>query len=156
MNLWALPLLLACTAKVHTDDTGTGETGDTADTGDSAESGDTEETGDTANDPPVILAVTRLECTGGATEAEQTWYTDLTVDDPQGADTVLDGEFRVYGDTKTKLAYYGLECHEGVCSAYFRAEYDHLTCDMAPTLSFSFRVRDEPGLWSEELSATVP
>lgn len=157
MTVWALPLLLACAAKVHTDgdDSGadTAETGDTADT---AESGDTEETGDTANDPPVILRVTRLECTGGATEAEQTWYVDLEVDDPQGAETVLDGEMRVYGESKTKLAYYGLPCHDGVCDTYFRAEYDHLTCDLAPTLRFVFRVRDEPGLWSEELSTTVP
>lgn len=137
-----LALLAGCQfASLKVGDTGDTGAGDTADT-----SGDT---GDTAAEVrPEVVSVDRLDCVPDETYGE-TWYIELTADDPQGADTVLIGSITVLGSDGQVLAGYGLDCWDGACDAYFRAEYDGLTCAMAPGLTFVFAVQDEDGNWSE-------
>jgi hypothetical protein len=121
---------------------------------DSAESAPPEETaGDTADTAasevnPFITAVTELYCQDEGEQGE-TWYVTVLCDDPQGADTVQIGSQTILAEDGTPIANYGLDCYDGVCDSYWRAEYDGISCAMAASILFVFAVQDIDFHWSE-------
>lgn len=131
----ALPLLLLLTAC---------DGGDPKDdTADTADSGETDTQGDGVT--PTILSVDRVECSDQQSAGE-TWSFSLSVDDPQGADSVDGGTVEVVSSADQVIADYAFPCNnEGVCEGSFRAAYDGVTCAMSGTMTFRFTVTDVDG-----------
>lgn len=137
---WLLPLaLFAC-------DDGKGGGDDDDDSGD----GDTADTVDESI-APEILSVDNVSCTEYQSAGEA-WAINLTVTDPQGADTVSGGDYQILdSDSGGELAAYTLTCNEGACIGSFRADMDSITCALEGSVTFRFVVEDEEG----NLSAPV-
>lgn len=131
----SLLVLVACSAKPEVQD-------DTADT-----------STDTSTSPvvevnPFVAVVDRVECTTQQS-AGDTWDIGLTVDDPQGSDTVSDGEYAVLSEKGGELTRQTLACGNGGCFGSFRADLTGIGCDMQGDVSLSFVVEDEDGNLSE-------
>ncbi len=126
-------LLAGCSgAADKADDTG-GETG----------GGDTNDTVDETV-APEILSIDLVQCTQQQSAGE-VWQMQLTVDDPQGADTIASGAVSVQNEEGGELANYDIACNDGSCIGSFRADYDGITCASEGSISFVFQVTDEDG-----------
>lgn len=88
------------------------------------DTGDTWEPGAYA---PIIVSIDRVACANDATLGD-IWDLALTVDDPQGADTVEAGVVSVQDGAAGELGRYPLACAEGACTGGFRADYDGIAC----------------------------
>lgn len=97
---------------------------------------------------PIIETVDRAECTTQQS-AGDTWDFSLTVNDPQGADTVDHGEYVVLSEKGGELTREALDCTGGGCYGYFRADLTGIGCDMVGEVSITFVVVDESGNESE-------
>ena len=120
-----------------------GEKDDTAAEGDA----DTDTDADSDADPniaPVIVSVDRVECTGQQSAGE-VWDSQITVDDPQGADTVGAGEFHVLSSGGGELATGELACGNALCFGTWRADLTGVGCDMVGDISVRFIVTDDDG-----------
>jgi hypothetical protein len=94
---------------------------------------------------PSVVSVDRIECTTQQSAGE-VWQMELTVDDPQGADTVASvGRVSVLNDRGGELAAYDIACNDGSCFGSIRADYDGITCALSGSLTFRFVVTDEDG-----------
>jgi hypothetical protein len=78
------------------------------------------------------------------------WIAELTVDDPQGDDTVesfFEGLTVYYGDTE--MATYYLVCGDGTCNATFKESENSVLCSSAEEYTMSFRIIDGDDNWSD-------
>ena len=127
MGLVVLAMVLGC-GGFDAKDRDLGD--DTADSGatDSASDSGGDSGGDSGAVVPWITGVADIHCEGDPDD--ETWYDTITVDDPQGAQTVIDGWLYVQNLDGADLATYGLNCDDGACDGYFRAEYDGIPCAM--------------------------
>lgn len=114
-----------------------------ADTGGAADAG-------RADAIPWIVSVDRVECSAEGAMGD-VWQLALTVDDPQGASTVVAGEAAVVASDGSVLAAYGLMCGRGACVGNFAADYDGIVCDMRGAVVLRFTVTDADGNVSEPL-----
>lgn len=132
LRLFLLPLLLvACPSDEKDDDT------------DDTSGGAAEDSVDDAVQP-VINSVDVVDCVEYQSAGEA-WSLTLSVDDPQGADTVAGGSYDVLNAEGGVLATYTLTCNEGSCIGSFRAEYDSITCALEGSVTFRFVIEDEDG-----------
>ena len=139
MRLVPLFLLLACTGK---DDAGDDTAGDTGDTGDSGAS----------EFSPAVVSVDRVACPEQQSAGEG-WSFTITLDDPQGVDTVDGGTVYARDPSGAALAEYAFPCDDaGQCSGSFRAAYDGIACSMGGTLVLGFVVVDQQDYASAEYS----
>lgn len=110
-------------------------------------SADADADADTDVDPdlaPFVVTVDRVECTGQQSAGE-TWDSQLTVDDPQGADTVRAGDYHVLNSDGGELATGQLACGAGQCFGTWRADLTGVTCAMEGDVTVRFYVEDEDG-----------
>lgn len=129
----SLLLLAACGGKEADDTAGADDTADT----------DTDtQTGDGVS--PTVIAVTSLTCEK-IQSAGDVWSFTVSVDDPQGVDTVDGGDVAVLNEQGGELASYALACGAGECVGQFRAAYDGIGCTMQGEVTLRFVVRDEDG-----------
>ncbi len=97
---------------------------------------------------PVVTAVTSVTC-AVLESAGETWNMALTVDDPQGANTVNGGSVNVLDTSQHALASYALACDNGACAGTFRASYDNIGCSLEGSVTLEFVVTDADGHLSE-------
>ena len=94
---------------------------------------------------PEVLSVERLECTQQQSAGE-VWQLEITVDDPQGADTVSPiGRVAVLNSQGGELAAYDLACNDGQCFGAIRADYNGIACSLSGSVTMRFTVTDEDG-----------
>jgi hypothetical protein len=104
---------------------------------------------------PSVLSVERLECTQQQSAGE-VWQLEITVDDPQGADTVSPiGRVAVLNSQGGELAAYDLACNDGQCFGSFRADYNGITCALSGSITMRFTVTDEDGNASAPFDAAA-
>lgn len=118
---------------------------------DEKDEGDTDDTsGGAAEDSvddaiqPVINSIDVVDCVEYQSAGEA-WSISLSVDDPQGPDTVSGGSYDVLNSEGGVLASYTLTCNEGTCLGSFRADYDSITCSLVGSVTFRFVIEDEDG-----------
>lgn len=129
-------LLLGCTGNKDS-----GSTGDDSNTtSDDSSGGDDSSPGDVK---PKVKSVDTLDCTTQQS-ANDVWSFTISVDDPQGAETVRTGtvEVKVSGTT---LADYTLACRDGMCIGSWRSDYDGIDCTYEGRATLVFVVEDEDG-----------
>jgi hypothetical protein len=90
---------------------------------------------------PTIVSVDTVQCAEYQSAGEN-WDIALTVDDPQGAETVKDGTITVLNADGGELASYALACGNGLCVGSFRAEYDGIGCSLVGEVTLRFVVID--------------
>jgi hypothetical protein len=134
LAILALSLLAACAG---------GDDGKSDDTGSDDTGSDTEDTLDDAV-APEIVSIDLVQCTTQQSAGE-VWQLQLTVDDPQGNDTISGGTVSVQNEAGGELANYDVACNSGSCIGSFRADYDGIACTMEGTIAFVFQVTDEDG-----------
>lgn len=143
MRLLSLPLFAlvfaACAGKDSANDDTAGDTSDTE---------DTEVIDDSV--APTIVSVDTVSCEEFQSAGES-WSIELTVDDPQGSETVRDGSVGVISSEGGELANYVLACGNGKCFGTFRADYDGITCSLLGEVTLRFVVLDTDGNSSETL-----
>ncbi|MDO9280413.1 MAG: hypothetical protein Q7U06_00790 [Pseudomonadota bacterium] len=93
---------------------------------------------------PVIVAIDRVAC-AAEPAAGEVWQMELTVSDPQGAETVAAGAVSVRNRAGGEIGSYSLACTGGTCIGSFRSDYDNVDCALAGTISFLFTVTDADG-----------
>ena len=94
---------------------------------------------------PSVTVVNTVAC-AEYQSAGEAWDLAITVDDPQGPDTVDDGTVGVLGEDGGELASYALACDpNGQCSGTFRAAYDGIGCDLQGSVTLEFIVVDLDG-----------
>lgn len=93
---------------------------------------------------PSIVSVDSVQC-AEYQSAGESWDIALTVDDPQGAETVRDGSISVLNADGGELAAYTLACGNGQCFGSFRAAYDGIGCSMQDSITLRFTVVDADG-----------
>lgn len=93
---------------------------------------------------PSIVSVDSVQC-AEYQSAGESWDIALTVDDPQGAETVKDGTISVLNADGGELASYTLACGNGQCFGSFRAAYDGIGCSMEGSITLRFVVVDADG-----------
>ncbi len=104
--------------------------------------GDTYET-----DPdfdPYVVSVDSVAC-AEYQSAGESWDVSLTVNDPQGPETVSDGSVTVLNAEGGELATYVLACGNGQCFGSFRSSYDGIGCDLMGQVTLRFVVTDDNG-----------
>lgn len=112
---------------------------------------DTSATDDTAGVDefaPTITVVNTVDC-AEYQSAGEAWDLVVTVDDPQGADTVEEGTVAVLSEDGGEMAVYVLACGNGTCVGSFRAEYDGIGCSLQGSVTLRFIVVDINGNSSE-------
>lgn len=107
----------------------------------------TSETTETTTIPdvnPVILSVDSGQCSpfGDSDPPDESWNFLLTVDDPQGNDTIRTGNCDATKDDAV-LVSLAVACRNGTCTGSSRSSVDGLTCDFDG--SFVFVVHDTDG-----------
>ena len=85
---------------------------------------------------PVILGVDFVTCTPQQS-ATDTWDIQLGVDDPQGADTVGDGEYHVFDVDGDDVWDDIIVCAAGTCYGAFRFSQNGIGCDQAGVVSMT-------------------
>jgi hypothetical protein len=93
---------------------------------------------------PTIVSVDNVQC-AEYQSAGESWDLALTVNDPQGAETVKDGTIAVLNADGGELANYVLACGNGQCFGSFRAEYDGIGCSLLGEITLRFVVMDADG-----------
>jgi hypothetical protein len=128
-------LALGCTGPKES-----GTTDDSANTNDDSSGGDDSSPGDVK---PKVKSVDTLDCTTQQS-ANDVWSFTVSVDDPQGAETVRTGtvEVQVSGTT---LADYTLACRDGMCIGSWRSDYDGIDCTYEGRATLVITVEDEDG-----------
>lgn len=137
MSLLIWTLLGACAGGTKESEGSTSESNTTQDTN----ATDTQQQGDTK---PVILGVTAENCTTNSSNpdaVEDSWLFTLSVDDPQGAETVRKGTMSAQKAGK-ELASLAMACSNGICVGSTRSSIDHLGCDLAGSMTMVFVVTD--------------
>lgn len=114
---------------------------DTAGGGD--DTGDTNDTVD-PDVTPEVLSVDLVDC-AEQQSAGEVWQIQISVDDPQGADTIAGGTLSVQSSEGGELADYDLACGGGSCFGGFRADYDGIGCSLIGDIKLVFTVTDEDG-----------
>jgi hypothetical protein len=120
--------------------------------GDPGKDDDTSGTDDTAPDTdtvddsvaPEIVSIDLVQCTTQQSAGE-VWQLQLTVDDPQGNDTISGGTVSVQNEAGGELAAYDIACNSGTCIGSIRADYDGITCSLEGSVAFVFQITDEDG-----------
>ena len=135
MGLFSLWLIAACS--------GNKESSDPSSDSGSVDSGTT-----TPDVNPEILALDLSNCQTipDSNPAADSWTFQLTVNDPQGSDSVRSGTADAK-DLDTIVWTFDLSCRNGVCITSTRSTNDGITCAFAGT--FEFKVSDEQGNPSE-------
>ncbi len=129
-------LLFGCPSEK--DDTATAE-------GDADADADTDI--DTETDPsvaPFVVTVDRVECTKQQSAGE-VWDSQITVDDPQGDDTVGGGNFYLLNDAGGEVANGALACGAGLCFGTWRADLTGVGCSQGGDIIVRFIVTDDDG-----------
>ena len=90
---------------------------------------------------PTVVSVDTVQCAEYQSAGEN-WDLALTVDDPQGAETVKNGTITVLNADGGELANYALACGNGQCVGSFRAEYDGIGCSLVGEVTLRFVVMD--------------
>jgi hypothetical protein len=121
-----------------------GCTGEKADDSGSVADSETDSDSPDLGVAPTIVSVDTVQC-AEYQSAGESWDLALTVDDPQGAETVKDGTIAVLNADGGELASYVLACGNGQCFGSFRAEYDGIGCSLLGDVTLRFVVVDADG-----------
>ena len=119
-------------------------------TDDTAGGGDTDSGtgGGDADVAPTITSVDLVDCTAQQSAGE-VWSLQLTVNDPQGIDTVRSGTATILNESGGTLDEEVLACNDGTCIGSFRADLTAVSCSLDGSISFVFQVEDEDGNLSD-------
>lgn len=115
--------------------------------GDADTDTDADSDADADTDPsvaPFVVSVDRVECTKQQSAGE-VWDSQITVDDPQGNDTVGGGTFYVLNNGGGELANGALACGGGQCFGTWRADLTGIGCDQEGDIIVRFVVTDDDG-----------
>lgn len=141
MKLLPLFLMLACSGGKESGDGTTDSNGGGTGSTDSGPGDDVK---------PQILSVDSATCNTftGSDPPEDSWTFLLTVNDPQGADTVRTGTAEAKKGN-TLVGSFDIPCRNGSCITSSRSSLDGITCDFDGT--FNFQVSDTDGNPSDVL-----
>ena len=142
MRYLLLMALAACTGTKNDSPVGQDSSGDTTDSGTTnTDSGTTTTSGDVN---PEVLNVTAASCSTNDSNpdaVEDSWLFTITVDDPQGADTVRSGSMDAKNGGKV-IGTVALACRNGTCAASTRSSIDGIKCSMGGAMKVVFTVTD--------------
>lgn len=135
--------LLAMVSLGCTGDKDTGSGGDNGNGSDDSSTSGDDSGGENQEVKPRVKSVDLLDCTTQQS-ANDVWSFTISVDDPQGAETVRAGSVDVQVGG-TSLATYALACRDSMCIGSWRSDYDGIDCTYEGRAVLVFTVEDEDG-----------